>query len=350
MKPSAAGVPAFAREQHAYFSPDIETMPRRQLQRLQFERLRRMLHHAYTRVPHYCRSFGTAGVTPFSVRSLGDFRQIPLLSPEDLVDAGSFGLVAVPRETIVRLHETSGPAARPAFAAHTGTDLANQAQLMARSMFCAGARAGDIIHSADGDRLPADGLAIHDGAQRLGCTLVPAGGGVERQIALLADIGAGVLCTTPAFALDIALSAQRLGAPFPREALRIGLFSTRFWTEALRRELQRRLGLKAMAVYGPAAIMGPGVAVECHEAQAGLHGWEDHFLFEIVDPATKLPLPMGDAGELVVTTLAREALPLIRYRTGDIATLTDEPCRCGRTHVRIRLQSTRDDGPRIVEG
>jgi phenylacetate-CoA ligase len=335
----------------AYFAPDVETMPRSRLQRLQVERLRRVLHHAYANVPHYRRSFEALGVTPFSLRALGDLSRFPFTSKTDLRDNYPFGLFAVPRESIIRLHASSGTTGKPTVVGYTATDLANWARLMARSFVCAGVRRGDIVHNAYGYGLFTGGLGAHDGAQRLGCTVVPASGGsTERQVTLLADFGASVLCATPSYALNIAEVAERLGVDLCSGPLRIGMFGAEPWSEGLRQELERRLGLKAMDVYGLSEIMGPGVAVECHQAQAGLHGWEDHFLFETVDPETGAPLEMGESGELVITTLTKQALPMIRYRTRDITRLIDEPCRCGRSHLRIGRITGRSDDMLIVRG
>ncbi len=336
---------------HDYFSPDVETMPRKQLQRLQFERLRRVLLHAYANVPHYRRSFDGAGVSPFAMRGLGDLHRFPFTSKADLRDNYPFGLFAVPRETLIRLHASSGTTGKPIVVGYTAGDLANWALLMARSMVAAGVHAGDIVHNAYGYGLFTGGLGTHDGAQRLGCTVVPAsGGGTERQVALMSDFGATVLCSTPSYALNLAEVADRSGVDLRRGPLRVGLFGAEPWSDGLRRTLQARLGIRAIDVYGLSEIMGPGVAIECHEAQAGLHGWEDHFLFEIIDPESGEPREIGETGELVITTLTKEALPMIRYRTRDITQLTDEPCRCGRTHLRLRRITGRSDDMLIVRG
>ena len=221
---------------------------------------------------------------------------------------------------------------------------------MARSMACAGIRPGDIVHNAYGYGLFTGGLGIHYGAERLGCTVVPASGGAtERQVTLISDFGAHALGATPSYALRIAEVASSMGVDLRRSSLRIGLFGAEPWSEALRRELEERLGLKAMDLYGLSEVLGPGVACECH-AQAGLHGWEDHFLFEVIDPDTLAPRPMGETGELVITTLTKQALPMIRYRTRDITRLSDEPCPCGRTHVRIMRVTGRNDDMLIIRG
>jgi phenylacetate-CoA ligase len=221
---------------------------------------------------------------------------------------------------------------------------------MARSFACAGALPGDIVHNAYGYGLFTGGLGAHYGAERLGCTVVPtSGGGTERQVTLLADFGAHVLCATPSYALNIAEVAANMGLDLSQSALRLGLFGAEPWSNAMRHDLEQRLGVKAIDIYGLSEILGPGVACECH-AQSGLHGWEDHFLFEIIDPATLQPLPPGETGELVITTLTKEALPMIRYRTRDITRLSADPCVCGRTHVRIMRVTGRDDDMLIIRG
>jgi phenylacetate-CoA ligase len=222
---------------------------------------------------------------------------------------------------------------------------------MARSLGCVGAVPGDVVHNAYGYGLFTGGLGAHYGAERLGCTVVPmSGGGTERQVALIDDFGANVLCATPSYALNIAEVAEAMGVDLRRSALRCGVFGAEPWSEALRTDLQERLGIKAVDIYGLSEIMGPGVACECHVAQAGLHGWEDHFLFEIIDPETLEPLPFGEAGELVITTLTKDALPMVRYRTRDITRLDDSGCACGRTHVRIMRVTGRDDDMLIIRG
>jgi phenylacetate-CoA ligase len=222
---------------------------------------------------------------------------------------------------------------------------------MARSLASAGATSGDIVHNAYGYGLFTGGLGAHYGAERLGATVVPvSGGGTERQVQLLNDFQANVLCSTPSYALNIAEVAENIGVDLRKTALRVGLFGAEPWSDAMRRDLEARLGIKAIDVYGLSEIMGPGVACECHVEQNGLHAWEDHFLFETIDPETLKPLPMGETGELVITTLTKEALPMIRYRTRDITRLSTEPCACGRTHLRIMRVTGRDDDMLIIRG
>ena len=345
------GEPSHGEPSHGMFAPDVETMPRERLRVLQLERLRRVLHHAYANVAHYTRSFDAAGLRPSSLRGLDDLARFPFTVKGDLRDNYPFGMFAVPRESLLRLHASSGTTGKSTVVGYTAADLSSWASLMARSLACAGVRPGDIVHNAYGYGLFTGGLGAHDGAQRLGCTVVPvSGGSTERQVTLIRDFGASVLCATPSYALNIAEVARDMGTDLSHGPLRLGVFGAEPWSEALRRELEARLGLKAIDVYGLSEIMGPGVACECHEAQAGLHGWEDHFLFEVIDPETGAQLGLGETGELVITTLTKEALPLIRYRSRDITRLSDEPCVCGRTHVRIQRITGRSDDMLIVRG
>ncbi|MCG3188131.1 MAG: Phenylacetate-coenzyme A ligase [Burkholderiaceae bacterium] len=268
----------------------------------------------------------------------------------DLRDQYPFGLFAQPVSELARLHASSGTTGKPTVVGYNAADLDTWAELMARTLHCAGARRGDIVHNAYGYGLFTGGLGMHAGAERLGAVVVPAsGGGTERQVALIMDFGARVLCATPSYTLAIAEVAEREGIDLRQSKLRVGLFGAEPWSEPMRREIEARLPVKAIDNYGLSEIMGPGVAVEC-EQQDGLHGWEDHFLFEVVDPDTQAPLPEGEAGELVITTLTKQALPMLRYRTRDITRITREPCDCGRTHARLLRVSGRNDDMLIVRG
>jgi phenylacetate-CoA ligase len=333
------------------FDREAETMPRGDLAALQLRRLRKSLMRAYERVAHFRRKFDAAGVRPDALNSLDDIAHFPFTQKTDLRDNYPFGLFAVPREQLLRLHASSGTTGKPTVVGYTRADLDLWSDLMARTLACAGARPGDIVHNAYGYGLFTGGLGAHYGAERLGCTVVPmSGGGTERQVTLMQDFGAAILCATPSYALNIAEVATGMGVDIARSPLRYGVFGAEPWSEPMRRDLEERLGIKAVDVYGLSEILGPGVACECHVVQNGLHGWEDHFLFEIVDPETLKPLPMGEAGELVITTLTKEALPMVRYRTRDITRLSDEPCACGRTHVRIMRVTGRDDDMLIIRG
>jgi phenylacetate-CoA ligase len=332
------------------FDRAAEMMPRRDLAALQRRRLKRTLAHAYERVPHIRRKFDVAGVTPDSLGSLADIAHFPFTLKSDLRDNYPFGLFAVPQAQVQRLHASSGTTGKPTVVGYTKADLDLWSDVMARTLACAGARPGDVVHNAYGYGLFTGGLGFHYGAERLGCTVVPvSGGATERQVMLIRDFGAAVLCATPSYALNIAEVAARMGMDPATLPLRHGAFGAEPWSEPMRRALEEGLGIKAIDVYGLSEILGPGVACEC-EAQDGLHGWEDHFLFEIIDPDTLKPLPMGATGELVITTLTKEALPMVRYRTRDITRLSDAPCACGRTHLRIMRITGRDDDMLIIRG
>jgi len=333
------------------FDRAAETLPRAKLAALQLRRLRQTVKNAYENVPLHRRRMRSAGLEPGDIRSLDDVARLHYTVKGDLRDGYPFGMFARPRETLARLHASSGTTGKPTVVGYTAKDLATWADLMARSMACAGVRPGDVVHNAYGYGLFTGGLGAHYGAERLGATVVPmSGGATERQIVLIQDFGARVLCATPSYALAIAEVAEKQGVDLRKSKLRIGVFGAEPWSEAMRKEIQARLGLKAVDIYGLSEIMGPGVASECEEAQAGLHGWEDHFLFEVIDPDTGKPVPEGELGELVITTLTKEALPMLRYRTRDITRLSSERCECGRTHRRIRRITGRNDDMLIVRG
>ncbi len=342
---------AIKRSKTFMFNPDVETMSRESLTALQTARLKQTLDCAYRNVPHYRKKFEAAGVRPADFKSLSDIAWFPFTLKSDLRDNYPFGMFAVPREQLLRVHASSGTTGKPTVVGYTKGDLDTWSDLMARCFACAGAQPGDIVHNAYGYGLFTGGLGAHYGAERLGCTVVPvSGGGTERQVTLINDFRPRVLCATPSYALNIAEIAQKMGVDLKQSSLRVGLFGAEPWSDAMRRDLESRLGLKAVDIYGLSEIMGPGVACECHDVQSGLHGWEDHFLFEIIDPETLQPLAMGATGELVITTLTKEAQPMIRYRTRDITRLSNTPCACGRGHIRILRVTGRNDDMLIIRG
>jgi phenylacetate-CoA ligase len=333
------------------FDRRAETLSRDALAALQLERLRATLAHAYDSVPHWRQRLDAVGIAPSDIRRHEDIARLPFTTKDDLRVAYPFGLFAVKRERVLRLHASSGTTGKPTVVGYTENDLSLWSDLMARSMACAGVRPGDIVHNAYGYGLFTGGLGAHYGAERLGCTVVPmSGGNTERQIMLLRDFAAAVLCATPSYALNIAEVAERVGIDLKEGALRIGVFGAEPWSEAMRAELEARLGIAAVDIYGLSEILGPGVASECLAARAGLHGWEDHFLFETIDPESGAPVGPGASGELVITTLTKEALPLLRYRTRDITRLETAPCLCGRTHLRIMRVTGRNDDMLIIRG
>ncbi|MCW5611591.1 MAG: phenylacetate--CoA ligase [Rubrivivax sp.] len=330
--------------------PGVETMSRDELQAHQLLRLRATLRNAWDHVPWQRRRLRALGVEPEAVESLDDLRQLPFMVKSDLREQYPFGLFARPLPELARLHASSGTTGKPTVVGYTAGDLQRWAGLMARSLRCAGVRPGDLVHNAYGYGLFTGGLGAHDGAAALGCPVVPvSGGGTERQVALIMDFQPRVLCSTPSYALAIAEVAEQQGVDLHASGLAIGLFGAEPWSQAMRAEIEARIGLRAVDVYGLSEIMGPGVACEC-ECRAGLHGWEDHFLFELIDPETGEPVPDGEAGELVITTLSKEALPMLRYRTRDITRLAHTRCDCGRTHLRLLRLAGRSDDMLIIRG
>jgi len=328
-----------------------ETMPRTDIEALQLVHVKQTLARAYGKVPHYKMRFDEAGVGPDDLKTLDDLKRFPFTVKTDLRDNYPFGMFAEPRESLIRLHASSGTTGKPTVVGYTPADIELWTDLMARSLACAGAHPGDIVHNAYGYGLFTGGLGAHYGAERLGCSVVPvSGGATERQVVLLQDFGARVICATPSYALNIAEVAARQGVDLRELPVSIGVFGAEPWSDAMRGELEMKLGLKAVDIYGLSEILGPGVAMECHVEQAGLHAWEDHFLFETIDPESLEPVPDGEPGELVITTLTKEALPMVRYRTRDITRLSDEPCACGRTHRRILRITGRDDDMLIIRG
>jgi phenylacetate-CoA ligase len=333
------------------FDRAAECMPRAELAAFQLSRLRAQLEYAYTKVPHIRTKFDAARVSPDQLKSLDDIRRFPFTTKADMRDTYPFGLFAVPRENTVRLHASSGTTGKATVVGYTQGDIDLWTNLMARCLACMGARPGDIVHNAFGYGLFTGGLGVHYGAERLGCTVIPVSGGMtERQVTLLQDFGGRVLCATPSYALNIAEVAQGMGIDIRRLPLSVGIFGAEPWSDAMRQELDAKLGIQTADLYGLSEIIGPGVACECETARNGLHGWEDHFLFEVIDPRTLEPVAAGESGELVITTLTKEALPMIRYRSRDITRLNHEPCICGRSHLRIMRVAGRDDDLMIIRG
>jgi phenylacetate-CoA ligase len=329
----------------------VETLPRPELSALQLERLRATVGRVLEGQPLGTARLRDAGVTaPEDVAGLGDVARLPFSRKADLRDSYPFGLLAVARERLVRVHASSGSHGKPTVVGYTRADLDAWTELMARCMTMAGVRPGMVVHNANGYGLFTGGHGFHDGAQRIGATVIPVSGGFSaRQAMLLRDLGGQVLSATPSYALVIAQAVREAGIELDELRLELGLFGGEPFTDEMRAQIERQLGLTALMFYGLSEMCGPGVAAEC-PARAGLHVQEDHFLVEVIDPGSGLALDEGEQGELVFTTLAKEALPLIRYRTGDIGSLTSEPCECGRTFARIRSLRGRLDDMLIVRG
>ena len=328
----------------------IETASRDELRAMQLPRLQAKVAQVYEKVPFYRQLFDKAGVKPQDVRSLEDLQHLPFTRKSDFRDNYPFGLLAVPMDDVVRVHASSGTTGKPTVVAYTANDINMWADVMARTYGCGDVTRKDVVHNAYGYGLFTGGLGLHYGAERVGAAVVPmSGGNTNRQIMLMQDFGATALCCTPSYAIFLGEAAQQMGVDLRQTKLRVGFFGAEPWTEEMRQQIEERLGIVAIDIYGLSEIIGPGVSSECM-ARNGMHICEDHFYPEIIDPSTGEVLPYGEWGELVFTTLTKEALPVIRYRTGDLSKLTIEPCACGRTTVRMAKISGRTDDMIIVRG
>jgi phenylacetate-CoA ligase len=328
-----------------------ECMSREDMRNLQSERLRALSKRVYDRVPFYKDLFDKAGVKPADIGGLEDLARLPMTRKYNLRDNYPFGLFATPLKEVVRIHASSGTTGKPTTVGYTRNDIAMWAQVAARTLAGVGATDEDVVQVAYGYGLFTGGLGMHYGAELLGASVIPiSGSNTQRQIMLMQDFETTVICCTPSFALYVWDVAQQQGIDVTKLPLRVGVFGAEPWSEAMRRDIESKWNIKACDIYGLSEIVGPGVSCECVDAQSGLHINEDHFLPEIIDPDTGENLPEGEQGELVFTTLTKEAFPLIRYRTGDITSLDYEPCSCGRTNVRMARVSGRTDDMLIIRG
>lgn len=327
-----------------------ESIERGKLETLQFLRLKQTLERVYQLVPFYKNSFKNNGAEPGDIRSLKDLHKLPFTVKNDLRDNFPYGLFTVELHEIVRIHSSSGTTGIPTVVGYTKNDLAIWAELMARTLVAAGATSDSVIHVAYGYGLFTGGLGAHYGAERIGATVVPISGGqTMRQVKMMKDLGTTVLACTPSYALYIAETISEMNLKPEDLKLRSGVFGAEPWSENMRQVIEEKLQIDAFDIYGLSEIIGPGVSYEC-SAKSGLHLNEDHFIPEIIDPKTGEVLPEGEEGELVITTISKEALPMIRYRTRDITTLTSETCQCGRTHTRMSKISGRSDDMIIIRG
>lgn len=334
-----------------YFNEEFETLPRAALEALQLKRLQAAVARIYANVPFYKQSFDAAGVKPEDIRTLSDLPRLPFTTKQNMRDSYPYGLFAAPMEEIVRIHASSGTTGKPTVVGYTQKDIETWSELMARSFVAAGAHKGDIIHNAYGYGLFTGGLGAHYGAEKLGASVIPiSGGNTKRQIMIMQDFGSTVLTCTPSYSLYLAEEASAEGVDIKSSRLRVGIFGAEPWSEAMRAEIEANLGLDAIDIYGLSEIMGPGVAIECIQEKHGLHIWEDHFIPEIINPETGGPVAEGEKGELVITTITKQGIPLIRYRTRDITSISYAPCSCGRTHGRIARMSGRSDDMLIIRG
>jgi phenylacetate-CoA ligase len=328
---------------------DAERMGVDELRALQLERLRWSLRHAYDNVPHYRRAFDAAGVHPDDCRELADLARFPTTSKADLRENYPFGMFAVPREQVRRVHASSGTTGRPTVVGYTERDIDSWATVMARSIRAAGGRPGDVLHNAYGYGLFTGGLGAHYGAEKLGCTVVPVSGGMTpRQVQLIGDFGPRIIMVTPSYMLTVIDEFEKQGLDPRGSSLEIGIFGAEPWTEQMRREMEDRLDIQAVDIYGLSEVMGPGVAQECVETKDGLHVWEDHFYPEVIDPITGEVLPEGEQGELVFTSLTKQAMPVVRYRTRDLTRLLPGTARPGMR--RMEKITGRTDDMIILRG
>lgn len=318
----------------------IETASIDELRGLQLERLQWSLRHAYDNVPHYRTAFEAAGVHPDDCKELSDLGRFPLTAKSDLRDNYPFGMFAVPQEQVARIHASSGTTGKPTVVGYTAEDIKTWSTVMARSIRAAGGRAGDKLHNAYGYGLFTGGLGAHYGAEALGCTVIPVSGGMtERQVQLITDFAPDIIMVTPSYMLNILDQMERQGIDPTRTSLKVGIFGAEPWTNDMRLEMESRFDMHAVDIYGLSEVMGPGVANECVETKDGLHVWEDHFYPEIVDPITAEVLPDGEAGELVFTSLTKQAMPVVRYRTRDLTRLMPGTARTMRRMEKITGRS-----------
>ncbi len=329
---------------------EMETIPRPQLEKIQAERLRKTVERVYNNVPFYRRKLDAANIKPEDIQTVKDLERLPFTTKQDLRDNYPFGLFAVPREEVVRVHASSGTTGKMTVVGYTRNDIGTWSEVMARTLGCGNVTEKDIIQVAYGYGLFTGGLGAHYGAERVGAMVVPiSGGNTKRQLQVMVDFNVTALACTPSYALYFTETAAEEGIDIRSLPLRVGFFGAEPWSHNMRKEIEEKMNIKAIDIYGLSEIIGPGVSSECLE-QDGLHVWEDHFMVEIIDPNTGQVVPYGEKGELVFTCISKEALPLIRYRTRDISILYPDVCRCGRTHKRMNRVMGRTDDMLIIRG
>lgn len=334
----------------SYYDPEHETMSRDRLAGLQLQRLQATVKRVYQSVPFYRDAFKARGLEPGDIKSLDDLRKLPFTCKQDLRDNYPYGLFAAPMDQIIRLHASSGTTGKPSVVGYTKNDISNWADLIARCLVMAGGSKNDIVQVAYGYGLFTGGLGLHYGVERLGASVVPASGGnTTRQLMLMQDFGTNILACTPSYALFLAEEGIAAGIDFKKLPIRAGILGAEPWTENMRKQIESKMDITALDIYGLSEVMGPGVSMECM-AKQGSHIAEDHFIAEVIDPDTGEALPYGEQGELVLTAIMKEGIPLLRYRTRDISTLHPEVCACGRTHVRMKRVAGRTDDMLIIRG
>ncbi|HEX3010316.1 MAG TPA: phenylacetate--CoA ligase [Bacteroidales bacterium] len=332
------------------WNPTFECMTREDMRRCQSRRLSEMVERIYHNVPFYRNKMQEVGIHPEDIQSVDDLSKLPFTTKQDLRNNYPYGLFAVPMSEIVRVHASSGTTGKPTVVGYTRKDLGTWSEVVARTLTSAGAQKHDVIHIAYGYGLFTGGLGLHYGSEKIGATVIPvSGGNTQRQLQIMQDFGSTVLACTPSYALYLAEAMEEFNIKRSDIKLRVGVFGAEPWTENMRREIEDKWKIKAIDIFGLSEVIGPGVSCECGE-QSGLHVNEDHFIPEIVDPVTLKPLPAGETGELVFTTITKEGLPLLRYRTRDLTSLNYEPCKCGRTLVRMKKCTGRSDDMLIIRG
>lgn len=333
------------------YNEEFETLPREALKALQLKRLQQVLQRVYHTVGFYKKSLDAAKIAPDDITSIADMKKLPFITRKDMRDNYPYGLFSVPMSSIVRLHASSGTSGKSTVFGYTKHDIEIWSDLVARCLVAAGLTKNDIIHNAFGYGLFTGGLGLHYGAEKIGASVIPmSGGNAKRQIMILQDFGPTVLCCTPSYALHLAEEGKALGVDMKSLKLRVGIFGAEPWNKAMRDEIEKAFGITALDLFGLQEVIGPGIAMECLEGRNGMHIFEDHFIVETINPQTGEVLPEGSEGELVFTTLTKEANPLIRYRSGDISRLITEPCRCGRSHVKMERVLKRSDDMLIIRG
>lgn len=333
-----------------YWNQHYECLSREQLEEVQLTRLKKLVDRVFYNVPFYRSKFQEIGLEPSDITTLDDLKKLPFTTKQDLRDNYPFGMFAVPMSDIVRVHASSGTTGKPTVVGYTRADLNTWAEIVARALTCGGTSKESVIQIAYGYGLFTGGFGFHYGAERIGASVIPiSGGNTQRQIMIMKDFGTTVLACTPSYAIYLAETLEKMGEDRSKFKLKYGIFGAESWSEKMRQELEKRLQIKAVDIYGLSEVIGPGVAIECEERK-GLHIFEDHFIPEIIDPETGESLPFGEKGELVFTTLTKEGFPVLRYRTRDISMLTNEPCACGRTHVRMHKVMGRTDDMLVIRG
>ncbi|MEI6608184.1 MAG: phenylacetate--CoA ligase [Deltaproteobacteria bacterium] len=333
------------------YNEEYETLPREALRALQVKRLQQVLERVYHSVGFYKKSLDAAKIKPHEIKAIADMGKLPFITRQNLRDNYPFGLFAVPMSNIVRLHASSGTSGRSTVFGYTRRDIETWSELMARSLAAAGITKNDIIHNAFEYGLFTGGLGLHYGAEKIGASVIPmSGGNSKRQIMILQDFGPTAICCTPSYALHLAEEGKAMGVDMKSLKLRVGIFGAEPWNKAMSDQIENAFGITALNLFGLSEVIGPGMAMECLEGRNGMHIFEDHFIVETINPQTGEALKEGEEGELVFTSLTKEAFPLIRYRSGDVSRLITEPCRCGRTHIKMERVLKRSDDMLIIRG